>query len=461
MLFSPSSEFLKIRFWKNERVHKGLIKIYHEILNIKNVLLLQEAYKHILKDIEKALRSLVGMQEISDILCQQRHEQMAEDKEEEEADTSDVYTELQAEIVLNFDFSALSALATTNGQIMAMWALQPSLLELLAHKMRLADIRLWHNRYQIIHFAFLKLLSSHCMINNNFITSSVLLNTKNSKMAEVFNKLSMLSPSQSPTSEHFGLIMVFLCEILKNDRELTTAGSLVDRNSNTTTVTILLDWCNDLFSHIAQYAEILKTKPEFTAIVKRINAISINAANNSYTKTTLKCAICLDTLLSTFETLHVDCYTSIADICCVLMCSVNFELREKYSFLFAMLPLKYSLKQVNEFSGRNESRAGNILQLQQWHVSSDMGGTLRPQYFKAFIEKIQFSKDAEHVEEYLKEIFPKCWYVDPLAPKSVEYMEMAGRDIRCLISWIQWETAQFCVNNKLRTPIGKLTIIGF
>lgn len=36
-----------------------------------------------------------------------------------------------------------------------------------------------------------------------------------------------------------------------------------------------------------------------------------------------------------------------------------------------------------------------------------------------------------------------------------DYNELARRDNRNLLSWIQWEAAQYCVDNRLRTPLGK------
>lgn len=88
--------------------------LYQEILKIKNVPLLREAYKFILNDIGWSLKSLESLKEI--------------EWEFEDFNIDDVELRTipaQAQYSLSFNLIVLTKLATTQNSIIAMWALQP------------------------------------------------------------------------------------------------------------------------------------------------------------------------------------------------------------------------------------------------------------------------------------------------------------------------------------------------
>lgn len=416
-ILDPDSQLISYRLTGNQSLQQGIVQVYHEILNIKDVLLLQEAYKHILNDLTMSL-NVISMTENRKV--------------------PQTRTIKQAELCITFNLLAMSSLATSTNSIIAMWALQPSILDLLANKLKTTNFTIWSN-YPTVHYAIMKLLSAHCRKNNNFISSSKLLNTNNS-MTDNFNKFSLsMSPSSptssSPSSENFGLILQFLSDI--------TLCQLPNHH-----MILILDWCIEIVTKCLSYNEILNNDSEFVNIIKNIIKHTLQSSDQLI----LKYAECINKLCD-YDVLQNDVYTLIAEICCIQMCSVNAEVREKFSYIFSKLPLRISLKQVNEFSGLNEQRALQISELQRWHLSAVTFGDLRPQYFKSFVEKISFQKDAEFIEEFLKEIFVKCWYSEN--GKPMEFNDMSQKDIRCLISWIQLEAAQYCVNNKLKTAVGK------
>lgn len=409
LLLSQESGLLKVRFTKNDLIKQSLIKINHEILNIKNVELLQRAYKLILEDIEISLNCLKG-EEIQ-------------------------MTKIQGELNLQFNLITISGLATSNTSIIAMWALSPSILELLTENLQTTDVNLWKN-YPNTFSSILILLTSHCRKNNNFIASSSLLKSKTSQITDSFNKMTLDDSTISPTSEHFVLILKFLPILLKNQ--------LIDDQC-----LLIIDLCKLLIEQLGQYSTILEKNQNFNEILKSIIQISSNCFN---TKILLILSDCLDFYLE-FKIINNEILTQIAELCCVKMCSNNFEIRKKFSLIFAKIPLQISLKQVNQFTGINREKFENVINLQNWYISNNTRGDLRPQYFKDFIEKISFTKNADSIEEFLQEVFQNCWYYEEGRPG--DFKKEAMNDLRCLISWGQWEAAQFCVNNKLRTPLGK------
>jgi hypothetical protein len=120
----------------------------------------------------------------------------------------------------------------------------------------------------------------------------------------------------------------------------------------------------------------------------------------------------LDTLLL-FESLHHETLTSIAEISCVQMCSVHPEIRERYSIIFAKLPLQYGFEQVNYPTGINQEISEKITELEHWNLSKESGaGTMRSQYFKEFIEATTLSRDYQNTEESILRAFTNCWFLD-------------------------------------------------
>lgn len=349
------------------------------------------------------------------------------------------YTVEQAECTISFYLTSLSTLAISNSSIIAMWALQPSILELLTGTLQTDNFKIWSN-YRGIHYAILHLIASHCRNNHNFISSSNLINSQTTKITDVFNKLSLqelttTTSGSSPTSQHYAMILKFLQRIL-----VPELGSQQ--------MDLCLDWTYQLLQQSAIYSLILKTESDFTNIVKQIAVISTQA--NS--QVVQKCAEIFACLIE-YDHLNGDVLTSMSEVACIHMCSNDHLIRDQFGCIFSKLPMDVALKQVNQYTGLAKERDRIVSHFQHWHISQTTFGDMRPQYFKEFIDKISVNNTAEHIETFLKNIFVNCWYQEHGA--AGEFYRMVMKDVRCLTSWAQWEAAQYCVNNKLRTSLGK------
>jgi serine/threonine-protein kinase SMG1 len=60
---------------------------------------------------------------------------------------------------------------------------------------------------------------------------------------------------------------------------------------------------------------------------------------------------------------------------------------------------------------------------------------------------------ANDIDDFVLRAFKNCWFNG--TKKAEEYKMVTLKDVRLLTSWIQNEAARYCVNNKLRTPLGK------
>lgn len=460
----------RMLFFSDKQIRKSTIRIYHAILNLKNVAILQEAYKLILEDFEKAMHAFCPDGALP----------------EQSTDTL-TYTKMEANYVITTYLSVLSILAISNSSIIVMWALQPTILEMLTQHLKASRYdEIWHQSPET-HFSIMTLIVSHCRNNNNFIGSSSLLNMAASKVSDVFNKLSLddsigskgdtsasgmsfgsatSASESSPTSAHFELILKFLSKILAQKR-------LSDH-----LVVWLLDWCNHLFTQSSQYSGVLQHNADFNQILE---SIVQNAAESHASETILKCGQCLDSV-AMFDELNGKLLQPIAEICCIHMCSSDPHIRSIYSHIFGKLPLNTTLRQVNQFTGFAKTNARSASTIQHWLSRKPMthgGGDMRAQYFSEFIRGIKISSNKSGngdenpegqlpIEDIIKNMFIHCWAhsvdfdeTEELATirtgfkTGMEFRNIAVTDIRSIISWAQWEAAQFCVNNKLRTVLGK------
>lgn len=451
-----------LKFSQNRKIVKSIAKIYQSVLNLKNVELLQLAYKHIIDDLMAAQKSLASKE--NDRICK--------------------YTISQAECIITFNLTTLSTIAVSNSSIIVLWALEPTILDLLTDHLLLAKYDDMWIKTPETYYGSLMLLTSHCRNNNNFIASSVLLNTGVGTLCETFKNLNIVvepaveaapvcfefvpgassfhvstttntsTSESSPTKSHFEIILKFLSQVLQQ------------KHLNEKHLALLLEWCDNLIKQTAQFANILENLSEFTDIIISINRI----ANKIKTGISicLKCADCLDSLYA-FESINGELHVLIAETCCIQICASTSDVRDRYTKIFSRLPLKVSLNQVNQLTGIAKIRQRKIHNIQHWHSrtpSQLRGGEMRFQYFRDFMRAIKIYDEKsdtddidQNVEDILEKIFVHSWNGNSLEKvnfKEVhEFRKMAASDIRVVISWAQWEAAQLCVNNKLRTALGK------
>lgn len=413
----------KIRYHSDTRVRNGLIRVYHDILALKNVPILQAAYKHIISDLGCCLREIPELYSIS-------WDTETADEVPENTKTSI----LMAQYSLNFSLTAVSKLATIQNSIIAMYSLSPSILEVLI------NLQIWKpewSAYELVQFSVLKLISAHCLKNNNFISSSSLFATKNITSQPTSSWASASSPTESPVSQHFKLTLEFLKKMLQGRPSLKQ-------------MKLILDWLDKIIQQTAQFSEILMENQIFVFIIKRINNLSVKYND----EVSLKVANCNDSLYA-FDNIHQDVYTSIVELCGVKMCSVNLDIRKRFSFIISRVPVRFTLEQAKSPSGINREAIQKTSEMERWHLSLGAihGGELRAQYFAEFINQITFSPKATNIDQFILKAFKNCWFNG--TDMAEEYKKVTLKDVRTLTSWIQWEAARFCVNNKLRTPLGK------
>ncbi|CAH0398945.1 unnamed protein product [Chilo suppressalis] len=227
----PDSLLRSLRYSENSQILNAILLLYINLLNLKNIPLLQESYKYVLTDIQNAYCKI-----IPDVL-------VINPEYTEEMTIDD------AEKNIIFYLQCLSELANASNSIIGMWALQPSILELLAIKMCPQDMNLM-KRKPALQYSVLYLLYSHCKKNNHFIASSDLVNNPQQRATDIFN-LSNINlgevSSSSPTSGHLAVI-------------LNTLSMILDEEVPKETLLLILNWISDIFHQLDNYLSIVRTR---------------------------------------------------------------------------------------------------------------------------------------------------------------------------------------------------------
>ncbi|GAB0095899.1 Serine/threonine-protein kinase Smg1 [Sergentomyia squamirostris] len=404
LLSHPS--FLQQRHSRNGKIREAMVKLWQEIVDVKNVAILEKVYAVIVDELKVALETLRNPSRSKGI------------------------SEERAKFLIIFHLNSLARLAASSTSIIALYALKPSLLEMLTSNLSITD-EIWR-RYPLVYHAVVALLVAHCNNNGNFTTSSGLLKDKMK-----INKLSQDDDeSQSPTSDHFEMI-------------LTTVDILMKQQGAENCIHLLLDWSHHLMLQTSSHGVVLRKNTTFNNILLSIVQIP---AKTEETTVILKSAEILNDFLDKFTVIDEKIFPGLAEICCTEMCHTNHTIREKFTQIFSKIPLNVSLRQVNDFTGTAKNWNNHIREMQQWHKSSTVVNEIWPNQFREFLEAISFSENTKFCDNLLREMVKSVWTEKP---SCGEYSRTVMKDIRCLVAWIQWEAAQFCVANKLRTPFGK------
>ncbi|XP_073834492.1 serine/threonine-protein kinase Smg1 [Musca autumnalis] len=368
--------------------YKLLLKIYHEILNIKNVPLLQEAYRHILKDVNEVVGYLKGYRSPSKSQC------------------------LKCELLLSFYLAALSVMACQTSSIIGMYALNPSILELLINNCQAANEALW-TKYPALHHALLSVIVEHSSKNYNFRQSSRLL----------------VQHQDSPASENFNIILKFLASIMR----WYTSNEL-------------LNWFEQLM---------LECKDNYAILVENNDFLEMCENTTLFAKKKPK--LCLPHLRTIVEYPKMPAFilSIVAEVVFSLMEGTDKELLVPCCELLAVLPLDISLRPNLGDNASLVKHKDRLKKLFHWYKATGAYSGLRAKCFKTFIESLEPSSLHNSNNTALYQLFTEKSFVYLQKENVSQYLEHVQENIYLLNAHLQYEAARYCVQQKLRTTLGK------
>ncbi|KAL0992596.1 hypothetical protein UPYG_G00095530 [Umbra pygmaea] len=435
-LLAPTSQLLELRFNRDkEGVMSAALGVYQAVLGLKNIPVLEAAYKLVLGEMACALSSLLahlGLNTGPDTPFPAIQHPVF---------TALTLTAERAEFSLIFDLSALTTIGNTKNSLIGMWALSPTVFALLSQNLTLvhADLAVHHPAVQ---YAVLYTLYSHCTRHDHFISSSL-----SSSSPSLFDG-AVISTVTTATKKHFSTLLSLLGTLLGTENLYAEARKL------------LLMWSLEvclLMKKSDTYAPLF-CLASFSKFCKGL----LHNALNEDTVIVLQTCNCLQSLSTSLSTelLH-----RCVDVCRVQLVHSAVRVRQAYGKLLRSIPLDVAL------SNHSNPEIGEISLAVRRHMSRPPGSTFHPQDFSDLISFILYGTVHRGGKEpWLERLYHSCQRLEKrdaglsgreggargspaggslCAPRNLLKNEAV------LWQWAVWEAAQFTVLSKLRTPLGR------
>ncbi|XP_032597282.1 serine/threonine-protein kinase Smg1 [Drosophila grimshawi] len=395
LIFQSESPFLaEIRVRSEHAAYKLLLRCCQETLLIRNVPLLQLAYKQLVADIDNCMSRI-----------------------------ADAPMETNASALLTFQLAALASLAKQTASIIGMYACKPSILQLLIDNCRAEELIIW-SKHSSSHQAIIALLIVHCQANHNFRKNSSLLCDGNDNIIS------------QPTAHSFGHILKFLAHCLS--KQAVTQLSPLNLQQ-------LLNWTSSLLAECATHSTMLLLHGDFRTICDCIASVTPKYAP-------MESGQCMLAVLgygcSNLSRQLLELYRDTALQQLKALCSSSIH--SIYAQIYAQLPLHLTIVK------RCAIGIGCSTHVSIWQQRLSQCSAVRDNVFRDFVERLQTPEEQPlPVDGSLRALFVRSCQVNVLDERQ-EKLTQCTRRCQCLASaWLQHEAARYCLDQKLRTTLGK------
>ncbi|XP_072549574.1 serine/threonine-protein kinase SMG1 isoform X2 [Salminus brasiliensis] len=414
-LLAPNSQLLELRFHREREVMVAAHGVYQAVLSLKNIPILEAAYKLVLGEMGCALNSLLGLLGLPPACPHIQHPTFSQVQLSPE----------RAEFILIFNLSTLTTIGNTKNSLIGMWALSPTVFALLSQNLVVV-----HNELAVHHpavqYAVLYTLYSHCTRHDHFISSSL-----SSSSPSLFDG-AVISTVTTATKKHFSTLLSLLGMLLSKD------------HLNPETRRLLLTWSLEvaLMMKKSETYSPLFSLPSFHKFCKGLLA---NALNEDTT-------VCLQTCSSLqvlSSSLPTELLQRCVDVCRVQLVHSAVRVRQAFGRLLRSVPLHVTLS-----CNHSPSEIHEISLAIRRHMSKAPSNTFHPQDFSDLISFILYGTVHRGGKEpWLERLYHSCQRLEKrecgVVPRSLLKTEAV------LWQWAVWEAAQFTVLSKLRTPLGR------
>lgn len=429
-ILGPESLLRPLRYSECSEIQSSVMSVYSNLLNLKNIPLLQETYKYVLMDIQNSYSVIIPDVNII------------------KAEYTEAVNKDDAEKNVIFYLQCLSDLANASNSIIGMWALQPSILELLAIKMCPNNENLMKST-PALQFCVLYLLYSHCKKNNHFVASSELVTNTQQRASDMFG-LSNLSIGEvsgsSPTSGHLTVI-------------LNTLSSILDEEMPKETLLLALQWTADIFGHLDTYLHMVSRSKGFMVLLTNMLTLGYTFDERIVLLVMKNC----QHLLKHNLTWNVMILKTVAVLCILHIDNQNKQVSKICKDVLFELPwdivqLELDNQLVKVFTSRkttlrilNSDTKSNSF---KEYLIRGSFSNMSNQHFKVVVNYLlQLVFNDKHC---LTDIFLNSWPLQSDEENNLLFFRQCASNFSSIcISWALSELAHTCVALKLRTPLGK------
>ncbi|XP_062590366.1 serine/threonine-protein kinase SMG1-like isoform X1 [Saccostrea cucullata] len=435
-LFSPGSMLRKYRFCHSEQIIQQVLALYHDVMVLKSVPLLEESFKYVVGDLQRAFNTLL---------------QAAGQKTEKSVIPSNPYADVvysvsEAESVCIFNLCALAEIGNTKSNLIAMWALSPSIFDLVSKHLSPLD-EVVSDVYPAVQYALLNTLFSHCSRHGNFVSSSSLI------MQTPRLDGSLMANVNPTTAGNFTQILKLL------------AGLLAQGHASYDSRCLGLKWIADIIGSLQTNPHIFSSD-EFTNVIRYITQLG---HHNDFCISMCVCK-CLQNIYKINSNLPISLIQSALKLSVYKLSDVRSEVREGYLNLLKVLPVNvttrlYSLLHLGDDNDQSISiQEGAEGVTAAWlarraHISRIPNGEFQAVNFRQIMAYILH--ETQPIQSgswnWLEAMFYSCQDAsrDNKMMESFRMSNFVDNNEAMLWFWATWESAQYCVLNRLRTPLGK------
>ncbi|XP_036378986.1 serine/threonine-protein kinase SMG1 [Megalops cyprinoides] len=415
-LLAPDSQLLELRFHREKEVMAAALGVYQAVLSLKNIPILEAAYKLVLGEMGCALNSLLIPLGLQTACPHIQHPAFAQTRLAPE----------RAEFTLIFNLSALTTIGNTKNSLIGMWALSPTVFALLSQNLVVvhSELSVYH---PVVQYAVLYTLYSHCTRHDHFISSSL-----SSSSPSLFDG-AVISTVTTATKKHFSTLLSLLGMLLGKEHLYSEARRL------------LLTWALEV-SLVMKKSETYSPLFSLPSFHKFCKGLLANALNED-------AAVCLQTCNSLqvlSSSLPSELLQRCVDVCRVQLVHSAVRVRQAFGKLLRSIPLDVAL------SNRGHAEIQDISLAIRQHMSKSPSNTFHPQDFSDLISFILYGTVHRGGKEpWLERLFHSCQRLEKREAVAVAVPRALLRTEAVLWQWAVWEAAQFTVLSKLRTPLGR------
>ncbi|CAF0981896.1 unnamed protein product [Adineta ricciae] len=433
-IFASQSRLWLYRFLYSNSLIQDVLHLFNRLLTMKSIPVVQQVYQAILTDMTANFNVLLNA-------LQQKPISIGT------ASFTSELNEDDAEAALIFDCSALCQIGNVKGNLFGMYALSPPLFELLAKHLQLTNSKL-AQQYPAVHYGVLKTLYSHCAAHEHFIHNSDLFKQ---------NDVNSVMSSTSLTKDNFE-------DLLKLHHRLIVNSHLSCHD----TKKLVLNWLAEIIDALPQEDNGLLTLP---LLLKLSHAI-IDIAYSDEEEICNLCCRLLNKIVKRQRDLDVSFLVRLFDLCRFWLQSNETSIHDSYYAILCCLPVNILtskfpthgtlLSSKNDYSGFASIVKRN-------HMNTPYLGTFTTHCFNLTLGYILVNHQMPrmYASTWLERLFQSCQRKSKNGPSnedpslerqhrvlSYEQLPNFGNDA-LIWFWAIWECAQFCVMNKLKTPLGK------
>ena len=384
----------------NKAVHCASVRLVQELLQSKNVVILQDVYSLLCMRLEQATVSLNNDHRFlpSNLWEGVRLDQGT------------------ATVMALWVLACLGKISTVSGSILSMWALDPPIFQLLSQHSGLTSPSLAHSSPPLVHSA-VSLLLAHTTTHSYFISSSGLL----------------LAGSTSPTANNLSQLIILLSDLQAN-----LAVPLATRKLVVKTLATML-------TSMKTSAAALSVTTEFQTLVE-------STMNLCYDCPQLCPALLenLNIILDEFP-LSIPTLVSLTFLLLHLAKAGDRVLAKSSRKLLAKIPpqITFSRERAKQMEvARQEGGWGKVektlLDIFKMEVKAE---GVRSSDFKDFMLFL--------TGEPRESVKSGVWRTNILEMLEEPPAQLVAGSQRLQTVSLAWTVAQFCVLSKLRTPLGK------